>query len=343
MGAYSLFDTQVAKTTGMLNQTDNVSKFIIKNRYTYLDTNIRDHILNTRVFIQTGISMLMGNIMNSPVVDAFAPMDSALSNDPVPELLASTNVSLDTKQFKDPTLISTYSEFKDKTIINLSHLIKKNTRGSSKPEISDINEIHKLYMRGAFTMSYHDSNGWLTPDLAKYIIQTYAMTISGLIARKHNLTYNEQLTIAGVLSLYMAQLMSHSSEDMTKPLLMMRCNYLGNRQDIETMLEIFSEDVTGLLNADQIKNLIVKHSPDRLKSFSIGEFYRYASALSQEHVPAMIALEYPPYWVYMLMIALSGGKIGLLYQLKQHRLDKDGMVFIKNLISSPTLINKINR
>lgn len=59
-----------------------------------------------------------------------------------------------------------------------------------------------------------------------------------------------------------------------------------------------------------------------------------AGTLGGDIIVTEIALDYPPYWVYLLALALSGQKIPLIYQLNMQRLMTDGKTkFLQQLLA----------
>ena len=65
--------------------------------------------------------------------------------------------------------------------------------------------------------------------------------------------------------------------------------------------------------------------------------------LGPDSITSHLALEYPPYWIYILLLALSGNKIPIVYQLNNMRLAQEGRSkFLQQLMTYDALFT-VNR
>ena len=80
--------------------------------------------------------------------------------------------------------------------------------------------------------------------------------------------------------------------------------------------------------------LIADSGPEKIKTFNLMKLMALAGNLGGDILATEIALDYPPYWVYLLIAALSGQKIPLIYQLNMQRLMTDGKTrFLQQLLA----------
>lgn len=83
-----------------------------------------------------------------------------------------------------------------------------------------------------------------------------------------------------------------------------------------------------------------KVGPDRMKAFEPQVFLSICGSLGPDAITGRIALEYPPYWVYCLLLALSGVKTPMIYQLNNSRLSQEGRSrFLSAIMSDEQLFN----
>lgn len=340
-----LTDTQFAKTVDMKTQISQVVKYLINNRSILVPYQSLTNMYQYRPPVATYMNILFEQMVSTGYVDEFAPLYPVVSKtsnnafDSLPDLLTMNSMVLDLKTAPGVDAINSYYEFKNKILINLAGLIKITDRTTI---ISDVNELHSMYVRGLLTRSYSVSDFWLNASLCAYIIKCYSMVISGIIGRNENLDWSEQLTIASILALYYAQKLSRPGEDPTKPSLFFKCTFLGNYSQLSTIADKCSPLSQDGLTIPGVCELISELGPTRLNGFNAGTFYRSCSSLNgTANVDTInIALEYPPYWTYMLINVLSGSKFGSLSNLmKQYKLDVEGKRFMAELKVSRLLFD----
>lgn len=320
-----LLNTQYAQTADLKNQVHQVIKFLALNRQIVVPVGMMNHAFSIRPLMSTGINKLFEQCLQTEYINEFATVLPLIrkgeSRTSLPDLLSWTNLTIDLKGNKDASVLDSYFELKEKIVVNVAELVKlSEDRGS---QVSDINELHSMYVRGMFARSYYMSDMWLTPAICTYIIQTYCMAISSVIARNENLAYTEQMLVASLFALFFAQKMSPKRDDPSKPSLFYRCTFLGSMKELDDIATKVAHVSTNGLTVASVCELVAELGPSRLQKFNAGIFYRMCSSLgpTTDVISTRIAFEYPPYWLYMLMKVLDGYKAGsLVSYLKQHRL-----------------------
>lgn len=341
----TLMNTQFAHTSDMKHQIQQVVKYLVMNRNIVAPEGSLSQILGTRPILPTYINRLFEQCINTGFVSEFATvLPLVIKGEPkisLPDLLTMNNITIDLKDNPDAGPLSSFYELKDKILINLSQLVRNDSRKGQI--VSDLNEMHSMYVRGMFVRSYTQSNGWLNPGLCTYIIQTYCMAISSIIARNENLHINDQMVVASLFALYMAQLLSSDNDKLDRPSLYYRCTFLGTIRELDDLANKVAHVSQHGLNIQSVCELVAELGPTRLQKFNAGMFYRTCSILgpSTDIISTRIAFEYPPYWLMMVLRALDGVKMGTLFiQLKQHNLLTPGKQFANNLIICRQLYEK---
>jgi len=338
-----LWDTQFAHTADMKHQMQQVVKYLVTNRGVVIPEAQLQSVFGMRPILSNIINKLFEQCINTGYIREFASILPLVTRgEPksnLPDLLTMRNITIDLKDNAEAKPLESYYELKDKIVVNLSELVKIDTANRGT-QVSDLNEMHSMYVRGMFVRSYAHSDGWLNPILCTYIIQTYCMTISSIIARNENLAITDQLTVASIFALYMAQMLSSSHENMSRPSLYYRCTFLGNMRELDEIANKVGHVSANGLNIQSVCELIAELGPARLQKFNAGMFYRMCSSLgpSTDIISTRIAFEYPPYWLLMILRALDGVKMGSMFmQLKQNNLVNEGKKFAHNLISARPL------
>lgn len=346
MEPINIFRTSISGIYGVETQFPTISKFLLENRSDIrIQEEDKTEILKTKVLSTTPISRIFDNMLSTRKEHIFALLNIP-SGVSTPELFTMNHILVDVKQLEDVDsrnyrTISTFPEYKDKLIVNLTPFLKKKIQNA----VTDMGAIQELLVKGLLVRSYYDSKNWLTPALIKYLSKSYSMTISSNIARIYNLNYNEQMTVATILTAYF-QLLCFS--DRTKnefPVSIKDCSYLGNRIDIVERLENIKEKLDGDVESFDVNKMcevISQLGPDRMSKFNTRVFYTSNQRLGNDHVSTLMSLEYPPYWAHQVLLALSGVKSGLYMAMKkQGKLVREGKDFSDTLARTSSFLDSI--
>lgn len=150
--------------------------------------------------------------------------------------------------------------------------------------------------------------------------------------------------VMAILALFMTQMLDGSDGDPMYPTLYNRCTFAGSRNDLTYIAKQCEETSRDGLTLASTCQLIADSGPEKLKNFNIMKLMALAGTLGGDIIVTEIALDYPPYWVYLLALALSGQKIPLIYQLNMQRLMTDGKTkFLQQLLADEKVFNVARR
>lgn len=334
-----LLDTSFARDNGLLQGVNTTMRYLVDNRQILLSPVDLNTLFQTKMLSSTPTTVLFEHIYADGLTDEYAFIDTSISSQSTPELLTISDITLDMKQLANANMVfASLKEYRNKIIINVAPLIKRTREGFVK--LSDVNELHNLIVRGALVSSYYNCTEkmWLNPPLLKYIAQTYSMCISSVLQRIYNLAIPEQLTIAGALTWFIMTRMTDNYDELTY-----QCDYLGSKLSIRQMVEKFKETVDDIHFFDLVKlaDLIAICGPDHMKNFNKDILTRAMSRSGASYISMHIALEYPPYWVYQILYALSGNKSYLKEILNKNKLLKSAGVFLQDLNTSRQFIPSV--
>lgn len=341
----NIYNSAIYEITGVANQLDTIVKFLISNRNVRIPTPDMAEIAKTKVLATTPISTIYDNAVQSKRIDnLFAALQMPRGSN-VPEALTMNHITIDTLQLKEydqkvHKALSALPEFRDKIVVNLTHLLKKTVKNA----VSDMNELQSLFVRGLLVRSYFTSTNWLTPQLIKFLSKSYSMTVSSNIARNYDLTIQDQMVVATILTAYFHQLCYADTKEGEWPVTVNDCDYLGRRFDIMQILDDMKEKLGGKTEMDieTVCELISKSGPSRLESFNKRAFYTSCQQLGNDNITTLLALEYPPYWAHQVLLALSGIKSGLYFSMKKiPKMLPEGKVFTDTLNRSPNFLPAI--
>ena len=316
-------NTTIARLMDYNNQLKDVIKYVISNRSFVLSPIVLEPIFQLKPYTRSIINELFERCVNTGYISEFASLFITNTADSVPEiLLPAAGIPIDLKNEPLASPLSSYYELNNKLLVDITSLIKMNKQ-TRNLAVSDINELHSMYVRLMLVRSFSVSNGWLTPFLSLFIIKAYCLSLASLIGKQENLNFMERITIAKIFALYMSQQFARNDEDPARPNNYYRCTFLGTNNELTDMMNLAAAKAPQGLNLMTCCELIAETGPQRLKNFTIENFYRLAVRLGAATEPSVtrIALEYPPYFTFMLLKVLSGEKGGSLQiQLKENRL-----------------------
>lgn len=319
------YDTRFSKTAGIGTQFPQIIKFMIENRRCIMTTQELITIIQpVRTILKSPMTEFFNNLVLADKLPNFAAINLRNINSSIPQILTASNITMDLKQCNS-TLLTSLPEIENKIIINITETIRVD-RVNGTISLAAVDNFQNLFCRGALVGSYYDADEknsmWLTPSLTEFTLKSYSMILSALISRYYNLSLPEQYKIGAVLAYAMAQRLS---VDPNNPTIFYRATWLGSVADLTDVAKLCEEHVkNGELDLEQMVELIKEVAPDRMKNFNLLAFVQICGNLGPDLQSSYIALEYAPYWVYLIILALSGAKIPLVYQLTNQRLINEG-------------------
>ena len=331
------FDTWVARFAGLESQQTRVLKYVLENQQCVLNTgDVLALVQPIRTILKTPMAELFNRMVSSEQLSNFAAFYD-LGKNSSPELLTSSNITLDLKQFGSASLILMNTpSLKNKTLVNLTGVLRRD-RSTGELSVNAIDNFQNLFVRGQLVMAYTDLDDWITAPMQEFVIRSYSMVLSAMISRYYSLTVTEQATVALHFALYMAQMLTPGDIETAEPPIFFRCTSLGRTPQLNEVVEMCKEESIKGLNLNSVCKLIAEHGPSKMQAFDLTALSALCDNIGPDLITTRLALEYPPYWVYCLLLAFSGSaKIPLIYQLNNQRLMNEGRSkFLTLMFSSP--------
>lgn len=334
----NFFDTSLASLAGIRMQIPRIQKYVIENRDKVLSaSDLTSLAQSIRTVLKNPMAELFERITATGQLENFAAIYSKDSGNELPEIAASQNITLDLKQIENSTLAS-IREVNNKVLVNITPMVKSD-KFEDRLRVTSTDAFMNAICRGHLVASYYDREQWLTPALNVFIVKTYSMTMASAVSRYYNLSMLDNLTVAGVFALYMCQLLDGNKTDYY-PSLFGKCTWIGNKNDIDNIAELCKEEASAGLTLDSVCSMVAKLGPDKLKEFNVRALKTLCGNLGPDTITTFFALEYPPYWVYLLLLSFSGAKIPLSYSLNGAKLKMEGTTkFIPQLLMCEELFS----
>lgn len=340
----TIADTPYGSALDIRGSAINVAAYFVKNSGVVFGQRELEFLKAVRLHIKSPFSDIYQRVIEDDRLSLFTFADCSATRDTVPELLTLNDITVDGK-YISKNIPNEYQNI----WVNLSPILGKRDAYNSSMQVTDIPRLCALVSRGVLCASYNDSDAWLSPNLAAFIIESYSTMIAVHLRSIFNLGFDEFRLVHTLIAAYYAQLLGGEDALMEVPPLLYRCTFLGNGAEIVERLNIFKEECQKLnngwkLSLDIVCKLLATCGPARMKTLTSKQLYITMSRGSIDSQAMLIALDYPPYWVYQLLANSQGSKNPNISNLiKFTDMKRKIIQFANELVASKLFIDRINR
>jgi len=349
MGRQNIFTTLSVASVMPQSMRNDLLDFLISNRQSLLSPQRKSEAFRSRFSGHGPIADIVHRISTLGKDQSYALINIPTKSTSLREVVDMTFVPFDILQLKDVTpsyskTLSLIPELDDKIVLNVSDITRSNG------DFSDISQLQWRITRDFLSRSFYVSSGnvWISPALVRYVAKVYSMTIGGQIARLFGLSPLIQMFIQTVFGMYFVGKMT--SSDIAPEFI--RSHYRGmGVVDAQELVQIFSfvEDVLGKKtpeSLEEVMKVIDEYGHDQLKHNGQSRLtravlhVRFSNLFPESHV-STIALEYPPYFLFLILLVLSNVRIGLSFSMKNLNLVREGHEVVEQLMKSHLFTNGI--
>ena len=341
----TLLNTPFVQARDVEKYLSNALLFLLKNQYVIVPKDKVDAIGSQRIFSSTPVNRIFKSVATAGKLNNFLFLDySSLTNTSIPEVLVSDDLCIDGNAitaFQVPAVAQ-------KCWINITPIVGKKDAYNDNINITDTSVLAQLVTRAALCQAYKDKDMWLTIKQALYVIEVYATIVTQTISNMYNLNPDERKFIMTLFAIYYAQLCGPENADPKVPPMIMRCPWLGSGSDILAVVEdiqsVIPKEDKGMLKLSTIVEIIRKKGPSRMKNYTVQMLYRSLSASSLDSSIMVIAMDYPPYFVYQLLRVASGYKNPIISGIvKTLGIKNKLMGFADDVADNPNLVGALTR
>jgi hypothetical protein len=259
---------------------------------------------------------------------------------PIPEVVTWRHVTYDAMQIRTVSenlyrALKT-PEFADRLIINATPMVRQNG------EVTDLTAFHGTAVRDLLSRSYFRADQtWISPTLSLFMCKAYTITISSVIARPFQLNGSEQQALSILLAYYFLSQVTDPAQagDMLRnSTRALRLYDTAQVNDIVSLIE--REPDCKELTLARVCEISGKLGIARLK-LDLRSLYTRLSTIGPDQHTSFIALEYPPYWAYLLLLAVSGRKTMLSFLLKNAGLENEVKRFAEDLAQAHNFLGPL--
>lgn len=327
----------------------DLMQFLIKNHSLILPSVKKNDAFKTRISGQSIMSEITQRLTVLGKDQAYSLIRIPSKSVALPEVADFTFVPFDVLQMKEivpssSTTLSHIPELNDKMVINVTGITRSNG------DFSDATQFHYRVVRDFLSRSFYTSTGkvWISPALVRYVAKVYSMTMGGQIARIFGLSPMIQSFIQSVFCLFFVGKMTDNdiAQDFTKS----HARSLGMYDDSSlTQIFAFVEDTLGKKvpeSLDEVCQVVDAYGHDHMQQGGVSRMTRAVlntkfMSLAPDGQTSMIALEYPPYFLLLILMVLSHEKVGLSFTMKTLKLDREGTEVMEQMMRSPLFLDSI--
>lgn len=336
------FDTIFAQMSGINIGVVRMLKYVVVNQSSvYTHDEITEMAQQVRSILKTPLSEFFGRMVAKGALFNFAAIDVSKDDTSIPELLTMSNVTIDLGHLPNSNdVLQSLPTVQNKILLNLTGAARRDHRSGSIV-VTNADILQNLFVRGQLVATYHDDNNdWLVSNssLALFVLKSYSMILSAIIARYYNLGIEDIQKVATICALHMDCLLGGTIE---RPIYINRwdwCPAFGMRR---SLVDACGEHAfNGDFNLISMCQALAALVSVRMQKFNLDTFFGLCGRLGPDLITSRIALEYPPYWVFILLSCLGGSKIPLVYHLnKDKNLMKDGNIFLNSLMLNNSVLD----
>lgn len=349
MGRENIYKTLSVGSIISKNNLNDLLDFLVDNRSSILPEQKKSEAFKTRFGGNSVLADIVQRISVLGIDQSYSLIKIPPKTISLREIVDMSFIPFDILQMKDvidhpPKTLSVFSDIDDKMIINITDITRANG------EFSHVDQFHYRVVRDFLSRSYYVSSGsmWVSPTFVMYVAKVYNMTIGGDIARRFDLTPPVQYFIQSILALFIVAKMT--TMETAQAFIKARSKSMGLR-DPKELEQIFAfvEDVLRKKAPEslvEVCNVIDAYGHDQLSDtrgprITIPVLTTMFSSLYNDSHISRIALEYPPYFAFLIILAISNVRIRLSINMKNMNLVKEGQDVFNQVVRSSLFLNSI--
>lgn len=329
----SVFDLLGVRTRLTHNELDTFLDYVLKNREYLIPSHETSAIFKIRTLVATPTTIIFQRAVELGLDKLFGLFIIPPGVKDYPESITTRHITMDTVQMTGASraLLQTCAlvpQMDQKILLNITQMLKR-TGG-----FSDITGFHNAVVRDLLSRSYYTDNRatWLTPSLLKFVARVYSMSMGTAVSQWFSLDLAVQELVTTYFALFYLNLMSnaHIAKDIaTSSWKELR---IASGTDL---VQIYAhiEETLGKPSLDSLEDVCTM-----IDSLGIGRVIINRKVLISRlrlttDIQLMsLAMDYPPYFVYLILQAASGiSKMGLGELLKKKNLMKPAVEFAGEL------------
>jgi hypothetical protein len=348
MGRDNLFKTLNVSSILHEDSITRLLTFLMTNRGAILPTQKKSELFRTRFSGSSPIADLVQSIAASGKDKTYSLLRLPTKMNSLPECIDMTFITMDVMQMKSAlknppsSSLVAFPEINDRVIVNISDLTKANG------DFSDVSQFHGRIVKDFLSRSYYNSSSptWISPTFVRHVAKVYSMTVAAGLAGQFKTTPVTENLIKIILSLFYVGKMTSPATAVSFVKANARDLGLYDIYDLDQIAALSKEvlgtpiptnivDVTRLIAALDISEIGGSEHPH----IDVPIMNRKFMTIFSDSNVSRIALEYPPYFAYILLSVASGIRCGLSFSMAKFKLDSENRKVMQELVRNPAVLS----
>lgn len=266
----------------------------------------------------TPIARLYQIILQMGLINQFALVRVTESVASIPESFTHRHLVYDLSQMRDSfppvaAFLRDYPMMQDKILINTMPLV------NSAGNYNNASSMQEVVVRAMLSRSFAvATDAWLTPRLLLRACKVYIMTTTAVLSRPLNVSSDRERDMIRMIFAFYFLYKCMNSVDYALAAIGNSARELGLRDiDMVRQFIVMIRDeiprMTTITLQKVLEHLVPKIGVARLTTMlNYRLVMSVMRSMGESLQESQIAVEYPPYWAFMMLQAASGRKIGLL-------------------------------
>ena len=338
---HRLLDVPAIKAHDVEGQIPEIVRFLVKNQnISQLKQEQLAYLRAIKSHTGTPIYDIYTRILSDPIQWAqFLFLNLKDIGDNMPTALLSPDLSINAFE-SDIDMPEDYR----KCWINITPTLGR-SKTPGEIVVSNIPELQSIVVRAFLCMTYFENENWLNQNLLSFIVESYTIATSAALSQAYNLDIAELVTVRTYIAYAYSLLCSPAKIQYDggfeySPILH-RCTFLGSLPDILGRISEVSSAIEGQTTIKLITAMLKASNMDKFKNIDTRTLYVLFTRGNSETGVAEIAVEYPPYWVYLLLRLESGYKnFAMKNAFKSTNLKRRLEEFVDGLVTSQLKLSR---
>lgn len=333
----SVFDYFTARITIQKRSLSELLGFLIRCEHLIVPSATNKQLFATKSMMTTPLTQLATQAVSLGLDQLFSLMVVPPKNTAIPEIFTFRHIPFDLMQM--PSELASAAQLipsiHDKIVVNLTPSLK------ATGQFSDLTGFQSTMVRDLLSRSFftNTTTTWLTPRIALFVAKIYSMSLGGAIADWFQLDVRQRGIVSTILAFYMLQQMSTAENAETYLRANRKQLYLPEAYDLEQIFGHIQETL-GVLALDTLDDAYTAINAIGISRMVLNR--RVVLSKTQKWGPDLptssLALEYAPYFIYLLLLCVSGAKIGLSFRLQSMKMLRDCETFSDDLQQCTTFL-----
>lgn len=314
----NIYNTPTAQNFMNEKMISSIANYLVRVSYSVVGEQQQQDIFKNTSNFNSLLSTMFNNCLKTNKQELFTLMTPP-KNIPIPEpfhIITLGSIPFDVFLLsevypKDMVGLNGFGEYNSKIILNTNNYMR------STLVFTDAIEFQHQFVRNILIRSYYQvHNNWLAKNIIKVIGRLYGLVLSNTIGALFNL---EKPTQQQMIVIFTHFWLRHfmTQKDTNNLLRLMNTQlFFPDTDVINTTIEKIEElHKNGMETLENVFEVITPLLPQRA-FISNQLLVARLQKLGPDIISSSMALNFPPYFVYLVLLGLSDIKIGLSFKMK---------------------------